>query len=65
VTRPVWRPIWAVAEYLGRSQETVRTWRKSGRLASTTDASGRIVVDLAQAAELNEHAARRQRKLTT
>lgn len=40
------------AEYLGISDDTLRRWIDSGRLAGTTDASGRQVVDSAEVARL-------------
>lgn len=40
------------AEYLGVSDDTVRRWVDAGRLAATTDASGRQVVDSVEVARL-------------
>lgn len=49
------------ADLLGVSDDTVRRWADSGRLATTTDASGRAAVDGAELArfaqELARHAA--------
>ncbi|MFM7599345.1 MAG: molybdopterin-binding protein [Actinomycetota bacterium] len=40
------------AEFLGVSDDTVRRWIESGRLASTTDAAGRQVIDGAEVARV-------------
>ena len=40
------------AEYLGVSDDTVRRWIDSGRLAASTDPSGRQAVDSAEVARL-------------
>ena len=40
------------AEYLGVSDDTVRRWVEAGRLAATTDAAGRQVVDSVEVARL-------------
>ncbi|MFM7210666.1 MAG: molybdopterin-binding protein [Actinomycetota bacterium] len=40
------------AEFLGVSDDTVRRWIESGRLASTADAAGRQVIDGAEVARV-------------
>lgn len=46
------------AELLGVSDDTVRRWADSGRLATTTDAAGRVAVDGAELARFAEELAR-------
>jgi len=46
------------AGLLGVSDDTVRRWADSGRLATTTDAAGRVAVDGAELARFAEELAR-------
>lgn len=48
------------AELLGVSDDTLRRWADSGRLATTTDASGRRAVDGAELARFAEQLAHAQ-----
>lgn len=58
------RPIWVAAEYTGRSERTIRSWRRDGKLRSETHArTGEVLVDLVQAAELDAATPRRFRRL--
>ena len=45
------------AELLGVSDDTIRRWAEAGRIETTTDASGRIVVDGVALARLAEELA--------
>ncbi|MFC0705015.1 TOBE domain-containing protein [Cellulomonas uda] len=46
------------ADLLGVSDDTVRRWADSGRIATTTDASGRAAVDGAELARFAQELAR-------
>lgn len=54
MTRPL-RPMWAVADALGRSRETVRAWIKAGLLEHVAkDAAGVVLVNMLEVQLLAE-----------
>lgn len=44
-----------------RPHRTIRTWARDGRITSTHDPRGRLLVDLVQASALSEQTGRRNR----
>lgn len=56
------RPIWVIAEYTGRSEETFRTWHKAKLLPSMSDPrTGELLVDIIVANRLHESRPMRRR----
>jgi molybdopterin-binding protein len=53
------------ADLLGVSTDTVRRWADGGRIATTTDAAGRLAVDGVALAHLAEEVAQEQAHLET
>lgn len=58
------RPLWVIAGWLGRSQETLRDWCRRGLLEPRAcDVRTRaLLVDMADAAALDERLATRRRR---
>lgn len=55
------RTVTEAAYVTGRPHRTIRTWARNGRITSTHDRRGRLLVDLVEAAALSEQAGRRNR----
>lgn len=55
MARPL-RPMWAVADTLGRSRETVRAWIKAGLLehVSRDPDTGQVLVNMLEVQQLGE-----------
>lgn len=56
-----WFPVWAVAQILNRSHETIRTWIKTDRIPWKRDETGTLLVDGRAATLYHEQTATRRR----
>lgn len=55
------RTIAETALATGRPYRTVQTWARAGRITTSRDRAGRLLVDLVEAAHLSEQTSRRRR----